>query len=104
MIAGKSSKPPELRARIDLQTDQFVGLKWQRKTRFAVSTLRQYALALQLDPKNFGAQCGCTRPATPQPEITGPIKLVEFPELWLKRKSDNRVVVNDSILICLSFS
>jgi len=40
--------------------------------------------------------CSASRPASPL-QINGPIKLVEFPEPWIKRKGDAEVGVNDSI-------
>jgi len=41
---------------------------------------------------------GCTgTPALTQPEITGPIRVVEFPEPWVKWKNGAWVGVNDSV-------
>ena len=40
--------------------------------------------------------CSAARPAAPL-QINGPIKLLQFPEPWLKRKGDAEVGVNDSI-------
>ena len=39
----------------------------------------------------------CSAPPPAQPEITGPFKLVEFPEPWVKRKGDVLVGVNDAV-------
>src|SRR5215213_444161 len=43
----------------------------------------------------LSVSCSTTAPA--QPEITGPVKLVEFPEPWVKRKGDVLVGVNDAV-------
>ena len=39
----------------------------------------------------------CSTPAPAQPEISGPVKLVEFPEPWVKRKNGAMVGVNDAV-------
>lgn len=39
----------------------------------------------------------CSTTAPTPPEITGPVKLVEFPEPWIKRKGDALVGVNDAV-------
>lgn len=39
----------------------------------------------------------CSTPAPAQPEFTGPVKLVEFPEPWVKRKGEALVGVNDAV-------
>jgi len=39
----------------------------------------------------------CSTPAPTPPEITGPVKLVEFPDPWIKRKGDALIGVNSAV-------
>lgn len=45
---------------------------------------------------SFFVSCSAPSPAS-QPEINGPVKLVQFPEPWIKSMGDAAVGVNDSV-------